>query len=193
MKLINNAATHQPSVADAPDDDADPGTVLPSVEASSPATHGPAAVSSPPPGIPDVPKEEIGSMAPSPSQPTTSGYFPPPTAPDPSAPTNADIEEFYGGGQSPQPPAAPSPVAPPPKSVTPAALPARSRAPVVPPPAAAPAAMPVASATIGGHPDDEAIAAAQKHARWAISALNFEDVTTAVNELRAALNRLGAA
>ncbi|KAI9866625.1 MAG: hypothetical protein M1813_001177 [Trichoglossum hirsutum] len=40
--------------------------------------------------------------------------------------------------------------------------------------------------------DEEAIAKAQKHARWAISALNFEDVKTAVKELRGALETLGA-
>ena len=40
--------------------------------------------------------------------------------------------------------------------------------------------------------DDMAIAKAQKHARWAISALNFEDADTAVKELRAALKTLGA-
>jgi vacuolar protein sorting-associated protein VTA1 len=40
--------------------------------------------------------------------------------------------------------------------------------------------------------DDEAIAMAQKQARWAISALNYEDIDTAVKELRNALNTLGA-
>ncbi|KAL8734143.1 MAG: hypothetical protein Q9166_001628 [cf. Caloplaca sp. 2 TL-2023] len=40
--------------------------------------------------------------------------------------------------------------------------------------------------------DEEAISKAQKHARWAISALNFEDVNTAVKELRGALESLGA-
>ena len=40
--------------------------------------------------------------------------------------------------------------------------------------------------------DEEAIMKAQKHARWAISALNFEDVKTAVKELRGALEVLGA-
>lgn len=40
--------------------------------------------------------------------------------------------------------------------------------------------------------DEEAILKAQKHARWAISALNFEDVNTAVKELRGALECLGA-
>ena len=40
--------------------------------------------------------------------------------------------------------------------------------------------------------DEDAIVKAQKHARWAISALNFEDVNTAVKELRGALESLGA-
>ncbi|KAI1191829.1 Vta1 like-domain-containing protein [Nemania serpens] len=40
--------------------------------------------------------------------------------------------------------------------------------------------------------DDMAVAQAQKHAKWAISALNFEDVPTAVRELQAALATLGA-
>jgi vacuolar protein sorting-associated protein VTA1 len=40
--------------------------------------------------------------------------------------------------------------------------------------------------------DDESILQAQKHAKWAISALNFEDVNTAVKELRIALRTLGA-
>lgn len=40
--------------------------------------------------------------------------------------------------------------------------------------------------------DEEALAKAQKHARWAISALNFEDVNTAIKELRSALESLGA-
>ncbi|KIW87650.1 uncharacterized protein Z519_11624 [Cladophialophora bantiana CBS 173.52] len=39
--------------------------------------------------------------------------------------------------------------------------------------------------------DEEAILRAQKHARWAISALNFEDVPTAIEELRGALACLG--
>ncbi|KAK2882701.1 hypothetical protein FQN49_000100 [Arthroderma sp. PD_2] len=39
--------------------------------------------------------------------------------------------------------------------------------------------------------DEEAISNAQKHARWAVSALNFDDVNTAVKELQKALNFLG--
>lgn len=40
--------------------------------------------------------------------------------------------------------------------------------------------------------DDNAISNAQKHAKWAVSALNFEDVDTAVKELKIALDALGA-
>lgn len=40
--------------------------------------------------------------------------------------------------------------------------------------------------------DDNAISNAQKHAKWAVSALNFEDVDTAVKELKIALDTLGA-
>ncbi|KNG46604.1 duf605-domain-containing protein [Stemphylium lycopersici] len=40
--------------------------------------------------------------------------------------------------------------------------------------------------------DEDSIMLAQKHAKWAISALNFEDADTAVKELRTALRALGA-
>ncbi|ORY01993.1 Vta1 like-domain-containing protein [Clohesyomyces aquaticus] len=40
--------------------------------------------------------------------------------------------------------------------------------------------------------DEDAVMEAQKRAKWAISALNFEDVPTAVKELRMALKALGA-
>ncbi|ODH12869.1 hypothetical protein ACO22_07836 [Paracoccidioides brasiliensis] len=40
--------------------------------------------------------------------------------------------------------------------------------------------------------DEDAIAKAQKHARWAVSALNFDDVQTAIKELTNALNMLGS-
>lgn len=46
---------------------------------------------------------------------------------------------------------------------------------------------PTASTTV----DDQAIALAQKHARWAVSALTFDDVQTAVKELRTSLRHLG--
>lgn len=39
-------------------------------------------------------------------------------------------------------------------------------------------------------PDSESIVLAQKHAKWAISALNYEDVATAISELHVALRAL---
>ena len=56
------------------------------------------------------------------------------------------------------------------------------------PAAAQPAPAPAANVVV----DEEAVMKAQKHARWAISALNFEDVPTAIKELRGALETLGA-
>jgi vacuolar protein sorting-associated protein VTA1 len=52
---------------------------------------------------------------------------------------------------------------------------------------------PTASISGGAYrTDDQAVADAQKHAKWAISALNFDDVDTAVRELKIALRSLGA-
>lgn len=52
-------------------------------------------------------------------------------------------------------------------------------------------APPPVSNTSSMQVDDLAMAEAQKHARWAISALNFEDVPTAIRELQVALRTLG--
>jgi vacuolar protein sorting-associated protein VTA1 len=133
--------------------------------------------------FPEVPGSDAGSLLPNappgdpmditpsgPSAPTGAGFdsFPPPNikADDdlnlPSAP-----QDFYQALQ---------PIARQPPPVTPA--------PVVQAPAQ--------SARQVLNTDDAAIAKAQKHARWAISALNFEDAATAVKELRAALQTLGA-
>lgn len=101
----------------------------------------------------------------------------------------------------------PSPPAPPPTTQSPYqppkppghgyseySTPGYTPVPAVAPPVAAPA--PARHAQQAPRqkfePDDVAIAKAQKHARWAISALNFEDAETAVKELRAALETLGA-
>lgn len=52
--------------------------------------------------------------------------------------------------------------------------------------------VPLPGANVQYRDDDVAVMEAQKHAKWAISALNFEDVSTAVKELRTALQALGA-
>ena len=58
------------------------------------------------------------------------------------------------------------------------------------PPLAPPGA--IQSRSIHFNDDEASVMAAQKHAKFAISALNFEDVPTAVKELREALHSLGA-
>jgi vacuolar protein sorting-associated protein VTA1 len=61
-----------------------------------------------------------------------------------------------------------------------------------PPAAIVPQATPSFQKQSGFIADDLAMAKAQKHARFAISALTFDDPDTAVKELRAALQTLGA-
>jgi vacuolar protein sorting-associated protein VTA1 len=82
-------------------------------------------------------------------------------------------------------------------AVAAAAPPQQPRAQPHMPPARAPAALraahPQKQPAAGTYQCDEAeIALAQKHAKWAISALNFDDVATAVKNLREALAMLGA-
>ena len=62
--------------------------------------------------------------------------------------------------------------------------------PAFTPPPVAPA--PAASSQPSHSVDDNAIAQAQKHARWAVSAMTFDDVDTAIKELRNSLRYLGA-
>lgn len=122
-----------------------------------------------------------------PSPPTTAPTFlPAPPSPPPQVQPSVpdpDREPFY----QPQPPPAPSRV------VAPAPAPVRAPAPV-PVPAPTQWTQGGSSGNSSGNPaniDDLAMANAQKHAKWAISALNFEDVSTAVRELRKALELLG--
>lgn len=128
----------------------------------------------PPP--PQVPSPDVGT---SPGWPTSS------IAAAAAATAPAISPEVYpptGPTAPPPPPTIPVYSAPSPAPVAaPAPLP-------VPTPVAAP---PPASTTpfMGSHKD---LNKAQKHAKFAISALNFDDVPTAVQELRNALAALGA-
>lgn len=99
----------------------------------------------------------------------------------PPAPTPHIASSQPGLNPSVQTPALQSPFTPvPPPAPSRVAHPQREPLPSGPPPG-------------GYNTDDESVLAAQKHAKWAISALNFEDVPTAVKELRIALQNLGAA
>lgn len=100
----------------------------------------------------------------------------------PSAPTPNTASLQTPFNPSTQAPALRSPFTPMPFASSHASQPHSTPQP--PPPAPGPPA--------GGYnTDDESVMAAQKHAKWAISALNFEDVPTAVKELRIALQALG--
>lgn len=133
---------------------------------------------------------ETAIQNPPPESSTSNGYFPSvpdsttaQAGPDPPSPS-----QFYNTPSTPliPPPTAPAaqPSRPAPKQVTaqppPIPIPAPLHAVSRPPPSG------------DYNTDDEAVAAAQKHAKWAISALNFEDVSTAVKEFRIALAALGA-
>ncbi|KAF2482513.1 Vta1 like-domain-containing protein [Neohortaea acidophila] len=159
-------------------------TTTTNTDTNMPDAHNPA---SPPqtPGPQDMnPQDFYNTLAPAPSE-------------QPSAPPPEDL-----GIASPARPSAPTPhqMSAQPPTVPPVQSPLHTPAPlpIASPPIAAPrpppptAVAPPQQATTGFRTDDEATALAQKHARWAISALNFEDVNTAVKEFRLALESLGA-
>lgn len=111
--------------------------------------------------------------------------FPPPSTMPPTNPAPApaphNVDSFYnvpsaGGPSHPVPPSGPGRGVP-------------YQPPVATPPVAAPATY---SQAPSHGLDDQAISLAQKHARWAVSALTFDDVNTAIKELRNSLKQLGA-
>jgi vacuolar protein sorting-associated protein VTA1 len=172
------------------------------------------------PSVADQPTDQPAdiSMRDVSQQPTAPPPAPAPSVQTPQSPMNP--QDFYNTNVPP--PVVPSPGAvglgsphrpdrPTPTQMTaqPPAVPyVPSPAPQIPPqptpqlppqpaPVAAQYAPPVPPVQTGPPPggyktDDESTMLAQKHARWAISALNFEDVNTAVKELRLALQSLGA-
>ncbi|KAL6880836.1 Vta1 like domain-containing protein [Trichoderma novae-zelandiae] len=132
---------------------------------------------------PFVPSPMSTSPPPADSQPPPqlpsqfTSFAPPPQPPEP---VNPPIPPSWTAPTAPVPPAVASP--------TPVAAPVTAPVP-------APVAPPATSLGGSGRPvvaDQKNIAQAQKHAKWAISALNFDDVPTAVLELRNALATLGA-
>ncbi|KAF4976545.1 hypothetical protein FZEAL_6801 [Fusarium zealandicum] len=180
-------AGEQPSVpafTDAPPAIPDPGYFPPQSQADprAPEPFAPSPLSqSPTPGLsggPPLPPPPATQIPPQPSPqiPTKlpSYIAPPPPQPlsDPSAPLSWSSTPSAAASNPP-------PAIPP--------------APVPQPRAPAPAPVPAPAQSVGGFTADRRdINQAQKHAKWAISALNFEDVPTAVKELRNALALLGA-
>lgn len=154
----------------------------------------------PPFSLPSAPSRPAGDI----SSPSTHDPSAPTIPSPPSTKPNSDYDQsrfqsdvpsvsddYYKAPSAPplQPPHQPS------APVTPAAgLPApRHAVPTINRPhSAAPQTFAQPAPVATGQLDDIALAQAQKHAKWAISALNFEDVPTAIRELRAALATLGA-
>lgn len=177
-------------------------------EESAPATQ--PGYFDPPPSLPSPispPSQNpvdytAGTGASAPSVPDSWAPTPPLAAsrfsPPPGSMAPPDGPPTFAPSYSPTTAVAPPPQVSPPSSTTfadvgpPAANVSRhvsTPAPVAPPVVANQPPQEVAGNLAV---DDAAMSQAQKHARWAISALNFEDVPTAVRELRLALETLNA-
>ncbi len=140
----------------------------PSTLGTAPPPHVPGDIS--PPDLVDFPQQ------PGPSAP---GQFDSLSAPKGDDETSRQPQNFY---RPPPPPQLPQ-------------QPISRQAPTTsyaPPPISIPVPTQSLKKQSGFVADDMAMAKAQKHARFAISALTFDDPDTAVKELRAALQTLGA-
>ncbi|KAJ9615485.1 hypothetical protein H2200_001560 [Cladophialophora chaetospira] len=165
--------------------DVPPAPSEPSVTSISARSELGAALNQPPGRqSPPLPPHRHGTLLSPAGSQSQSSQIPPnfqPQHPPPHQPFQPpQLRQAHG----PVPPP-PAPYAPPPFQ-----HPVFHPSPIHPPPPqqqSAPPPQPV-NAVI----DEEAIMKAQKHARWAISALNFEDVPTAIRELKGALANLGA-
>ncbi|KAK0748463.1 Vta1 like-domain-containing protein [Apiosordaria backusii] len=181
----------------------DPAPNSPSIPSPiSPPSHNPVNYQ----GAPDLPSPATGSTwaqsqpsplttpppvswsQPPPQPPPASGWTPPPAAQQqpyvpPSAPPTFAMN-------TPSTAAVASPPVSPPTNPYYMNMAPTSHTAHPPAPAAVPTSSyaPVQNAAV----DEAAMVGAQKHCKWAISALNFEDVPTAVRELRRALELLGA-
>lgn len=138
----------------------------------SPSSHIPGMPPfASPPDAASTPQDFYRSIPPPPASASASAPTPPIVPPQqpyvpPQAPTSAASSHYSRPSQPTVPVATPTP---------------SSQAPYN-----------TSNVSTGYNTDDMAMAQAQKHAKWAISALNFEDVSTAVKELQDALAVLGA-
>ena len=163
--------THQPR-SEAPPEDMKSQLAMDLPDSS--ALPPPTSLSTPFMRPPDIPPVDLSksSLPPHPIYPPSVPRYPPPhVSPHPSQPSVAPDYALGSSQQIPQ-------FRQPPHTL--------QGGPSLP---AAPASL---DSQITYVADEEAILKAQKHARWAISALNFEDVSTAIKELRGALGSLGA-
>ena len=184
----------QPSVEEAPDESfpqASGPTTLPQVPHDIP----PAAQrintnvgQSSDLNLPSAPETFASPSASTPNLPNTPAHLgAPQPAPSPIPPSNPsdiphDPSSFYNTPSAN--------VVTPPPAQSPSGIPVVTRS--IPQPAPVPAAAPGPSSSNLSDADDQSIALAQKHARWAVSALTFDDVNTAIKELKNSLRQLGA-
>lgn len=183
-----------PAAIPPPVDVNDPPEVLPSLGGPSPALPSPAPFSPTVPNLPDTPQDYYRPSAP--QQPSMPASAPTP----PFLPLQPPHQQYQPPPPSTYTPHQPAPrqphYQPPPPHHSQPLVPTFTPPPPAvsaPPPAPYQPQPPQPQAPTGGYVrDDLAMAQAQKHAKWAISALNFEDVPTAVKELRNALAVLGA-
>ncbi|PNW84454.1 hypothetical protein CHLRE_03g145227v5 [Chlamydomonas reinhardtii] len=167
--------------------------------ASAPTSGGPASISAAPPPPPpaDLLGGHYGGASTSSSR---SVATPPPPPPGPAASSSA-YPSMSGPGSygAPPGPSAPPPPAPPaygygapPSAPAAPAWPGAQHSAPPAPPAPAPAPAPAASYSLppGYKPPLTVITEAQKAAKYAVSALSFEDVHTAVRYLNDALRLL---
>ncbi|KAJ5086089.1 Vacuolar protein sorting-associate Vta1 N-terminal [Penicillium argentinense] len=126
--------------------------------------------------LPDTPRSSHAAAPHITRQSNTFQSFPPP-ADSPSVPA-PDPASFY------DPTSASAHIPPPASSPSVPSTSVQGNAP--------PAPLPAATSQPSHSVDDNSISLAQKHARWAVSALTFDDVDTAVKELKNSLKYLGA-
>lgn len=149
---------------------------------NEPFVPSPMSTSPPPPPQQQQPAESSLPMIPP--------HFTP--QPTPMSLTPQPPPQFSSYAPPPPPPQPPQPSVPPSWTAPTVAVPPAVASPTpAPVPVVAP---PVAGLASAGRvvADQKSIAQAQKHAKFAISALNFDDVPTAIKELRNALATLGA-
>ncbi|GAM38038.1 hypothetical protein TCE0_033f08463 [Talaromyces pinophilus] len=137
------------------------------------------------PELPSAPSDLTLPQTPS-ALPDTPETFTNPSAEFQSFPPPAVVQMSHAPDPSDQPPLPPSIAQQP--VIPRAPAPAPARAPVPPVTSTAPVSQ---ASRYDITADDQAITQAQKHARWAVSALSFDDVPTAIKELKNALRQLG--
>lgn len=139
----------------------------------------PPPPSPPQPNISPLPSPEVQIPAHALNK-TTSSFAPPTSPPAPQAPVPGSRPQPWTNTTDPPSISQPAPkTTPTPASVAAVPFPAARTAHAGP------------SVPVVPTPNPKSIEQAQKHAKWAISALNFEDIPTAVQELRNALALLG--